>query len=35
VGFLQLEFGKLDPVLLALMPSKEEIEKKKWWQIWK
>jgi len=35
VGFLQLEFGKLDPVLLALMPSKEEIEKKKWWQFWK
>ena len=35
VGFLQLEFGKLDPVLLALMPSKEEIDKKKWWQFWK
>ncbi|MDD5616304.1 MAG: hypothetical protein PHH85_08895 [Candidatus Methanoperedens sp.] len=35
VGFLQLEFGKLDPVLLALMPSKEEVEKKKWWQFWK
>jgi len=35
VGFLQLEFGKLDPVLLALMPSKEESEKKKWWQFWK
>jgi len=35
VGFLQLEFGKLDPVLLALMPSKEEINKKKWWQFWK
>ena len=35
VGFLQLEFGKLDPVLLALMPSKEEAEKKKWWQFWK
>ena len=34
VGFLQLEFGKLDTVLLALMPSKEEIEKK-WWQFWK
>ena len=35
VGFLQLEFGKLDPVLLALMPSKEEIDKKKWWQVWR
>jgi hypothetical protein len=35
VGFLQLEFGKLDPVLLALMPSKEEAEKKKWWHFWK
>ena len=35
VGFLQLEFGKLDPVLLALMPSKEDIDKKKWWQFWK
>ncbi len=35
VGFLQLEFGKLDPVLMALMPSKEEIDKKKWWQFWK
>ncbi len=35
VGFLQLEFGKLDPVLLALMPSKEELDKKKWWQFWK
>lgn len=35
VGFLQHEFGKLDPLLNALMPSEEEIRKKKWWQFWK
>ncbi len=35
VGFLQLEFSKLDPLLNQLMPSKEEIQKKKWWQFWK
>lgn len=34
IGFLQLEFSKLDPVLTALMPSKEEIRKKKWWHFW-
>lgn len=35
VGFLQYEFSKLDPLINALMPSKEEIKKKKWWQFWK
>jgi len=35
VGFLQHEFGKLDPLLNALIPSKQEIQKKKWWQFWK
>ena len=35
VGFLQFEFSKLDTLLNALMPSKEEITKKAWWQFWK